>query len=625
MADRPSRSEAADEAGISFDDGKAFRSKLDHGGRAHVDRPLPFIVLNRFDKNDADSLARRVATLSSAYVVWPSNAECDQDALATIGAIAERLREGHRRILLLSVYDLPSDPSLDEEAPRLERFVFRLSATDDPSAQTAAHCLEQALQSLEVDLRHPKISDVSKAYFEPGIEALVGDGAAISHISLGVPQNYRVPGEEGIYPQLLHDLAIGIFDALLQGLHAFFADISPKAPSHHRALGRSSFIAAARTVDRKLDRISSAFDFLLSVSPINSVEAYEQFKASKYEASPVFHYRPLTVDPEIAKRRLYDIDLRRVEDPVLENLFAQKRRELDQQLTMLQSRNTPNFRYSSLMLYGAVESSLLESSEAILDEVELEEEPEGRREIVGAEAVQIAAEHLIGCYREDDPDFIAHTSLREDIGPGLMVSGRNLLISTATRMQRRRVDALLQHEVSIHLLTFINGDAQGLKIFRSGLAGYEGIQEGLGVFAECAVGGLTVKRFRLLAARVIIVAAMIDGADFIDCFRILSKEHGFGPRAAFGIVARVYRSGGLAKDAIYLRGLGTVLKMLSDGKDLTPFWFGKIAAHHIPIVEELELRGLLHRPRVTPAFLSRKDAQARIAEMRSLGSLAKLI
>src|SRR3546814_10318856 len=82
-------------------------------------------------------------------------------------------------------------------------------------------------------------------------------------------------------------------------------------------------------------------------------------------------------------------------------------------------------------------------------------------DVCSSDLVQHAAEHLIGCYRDGDPDFIAHTSLREDIGPGLMVSGRNLLISTATRMQRRRVDALLQHEVSIHLLTFINGDAQG--------------------------------------------------------------------------------------------------------------------------------------------------------------------
>ncbi len=35
-----------------------------------------------------------------------------------------------------------------------------------------------------------------------------------------------------------------------------------------------------------------------------------------------------------------------------------------------------------------------------------------------------------------------------------------------------------------HVLTWFNGATQGLSIFRTGLARYEGVQEGLGVFAE---------------------------------------------------------------------------------------------------------------------------------------------
>ena len=52
-------------------------------------------------------------------------------------------------------------------------------------------------------------------------------------------------------------------------------------------------------------------------------------------------------------------------------------------------------------------------------------------------------------------------------------------------MPAGELEALLAHEVSVHLLTYCNGAAQGLTIFRTGLAGYdEGVQEGLGVFAE---------------------------------------------------------------------------------------------------------------------------------------------
>ncbi len=115
-----------------------------------------------------------------------------------------------------------------------------------------------------------------------------------------------------------------------------------------------------------------------------------------------------------------------------------------------------------------------------------------------------------------------------------MVSGGTLMISSHTRMARHRLDALLAHEVSVHLLTCFNGSTQGLGIFRSGLARYEGVQEGLGVFAEWAVGGLTTTRLRLLAGRVVAVDAMLRGADFIECFRLLARRTASAPRPPSG-------------------------------------------------------------------------------------------
>ena len=104
-------------------------------------------------------------------------------------------------------------------------------------------------------------------------------------------------------------------------------------------LGRSFFIKAARSVDARLDRICRSFDFLLSVSPINTGQAYEQFRADKWAKPPDFRYRPLTVDPSEAKNALYRMDLKAVEDPVLETLFSEKRQEVDlRQLILLIAR-----------------------------------------------------------------------------------------------------------------------------------------------------------------------------------------------------------------------------------------------------------------------------------------------
>lgn len=601
-----------------FGAGKPFRETFG-GGRVHVDRALPFLILNRFAPR-GESLALRVAGTSPAYVVWPAAA--DRDALAMIEVVAARQRTHCGQSLLVSLYDLPRDPTIDETDPALERFTCRLGVSRDPAAQAAARCIEEALAKLEVDLRTCRIEHVETPWSEPGIAPLV-ERASLSHISLGLPQNWRVPGENGVYPQLLHELTTGVFDALLHGFHAFLAAIAPSPPRSHRALGRSSFVDAARATDRKLFRIASSFDFLLSVSPIDSAAAYDRFKAARFDEEPVFHYRPLTVDPDLTKRALYAIDLRRVEDPVLETLFAEKRHELDGQLTMLQSRNTPNFRFASLMLYGTVEPELRASAADILATVG--KRGGGGGASLGAHEVSAAARALIGRYREANPGFDGRVLVRPDIAAGMMVSGHKLMISSDTCMPAHRLEALLHHEISIHLLTCVNGAAQGLRIFQSGLAGYEGVQEGLGVFAECAVGGMTAARLRLLAARVLVVDAMIEGAGFVECFRLLHDDYDFSARGAFNIVARVFRSGGLAKDAIYLRGFKQVLDWLGQGRDLKPFWLGKIAVAHVPLVEELMLRGLLRAPASTPAFLDDPVVHDRIEAMRSLTSLSKLV
>ncbi|MGH6659081.1 MAG: flavohemoglobin expression-modulating QEGLA motif protein, partial [Sphingomicrobium sp.] len=359
----------------------------------------------------------------------------------------------------------------------------------------------------------------------------------------------------------------------------------------------------------------------LSISPIDTSRAYERFVAGNGREPPRFNYRPLAVDPDSAKRDLYAIDLAQLEDPLLEMLLSEKRREIDAQLTMLATRNTPAFRPASMVLYGTVDEKLLADAETILASTG-DDPPRGIA--VGAEEAAVQARDLIARYHAIDPRFAAMVEIRDDVS-GLMVSRDKLMIGRDSVMPAHRVTALLAHEVSVHLLTYFNGAAQGLGIFATGLAGYEGVQEGLGVFAEWASGGLTRARLRLLAGRVAAVHAMQQGAEFIDCYRLLRDDHGFTRRSAFGITARVYRSGGLAKDAIYLKGFRRVIDMVVDERSLAPFWLGKIAPRHVAAIEELLLRGLVHPPVFTPLFLAEEGTKKRIARLRDNGQLTDLL
>ena len=219
---------------------------------------------------------------------------------------------------------------------------------------------------------------------------------------------------------------------------------------------------------------------------------------------------------------------------------------------------------------------------------------------------------MIAGYRAAYPDFDASVEIRGDLPAGLLVSRNRLLVSRDTNVPSERLTALLSHEIGVHLLTYFNGDAQGLAIFRNGLAGYEGMQEGLAVLAEYLVGGMTAARLRLIAARVITCQAMLEAATFEEAFRILYRNFGLDDRGAFNVVLRVYRGGGLAKDAIYLRGVLQILDHLKNGGSLTPFWIGKISAAHFGAIQELNARGLLRAPRLEPAFLSSNVARPRL-------------
>ncbi len=590
----------------------ARRKRVGTSGRLHLDRSLPFIVLHRRQPNDdpAASIARRVALNSPAYLVWDEGPD-NEAALKLLAQLTEELGRPEMPLLVIALDEL-SQPPVREASPDLVPFVATVSGGRSAREHRARDVLIEALKSIEIDLRHPDVVTHSLPQDHWLVTTLAGATDQTDPLLISLPQVHRREGG-GVYPQVAHELVVACGDALLRTACAYLDDNTGRAPKHYRSLGRSAFLKAALNADAKLGRIATSFDFLLSVSPINTTAALEQFIADGEQVAPVFRYRPLTVDPDAVKRHLYGLDFTRLEDPLLERLFTDKRHEIDAQLTMLATRNTPSFRPASMFLYGAISAELLEDARRILA-MNRPRTTRGKR--VRAPDIAVAASELIRSYSCNDAFFDAKVEVRDDIS-GLMVSGNKLLIGSATAMQAARLDALLAHEVSTHLLTHVNGAAQGLSIFRSGLAKYEGIQEGLGVFAEWAVGGLSHTRLRLLAARVVAVDAMQRGSDFMETYRLLRRDLGFSISGAFGIATRVHRSGGLAKDAIYLEGFRAIVSHVASGGPLAPFWLGKIALTDVPAIEELLQRGLVHAPTFLPSYLNRPDAQNRIGRLTS--------
>ena len=591
--------------------GRPVREDFAEEGRLHVDRPLPFLCVH-LTEGRAQPAARGVASANAAYLVAP-DAEAALPLVERIGA-AMTARFG--AFLLLDVGELERDRFLSEDAPFLPPFEITLSVTDGPQASAALDAFTAGIEGVEVKFRTPRIA-AGAAADDPHAR-LAALAPALACMTVRFAPIYRVPESGDTYPELQERVVANIFDAGLRAVAAFMEVAGgPELPTH-RAFGRRAFVDAVDRADRFIDEVASSFDFLLAVTPINAGAAWREFEAGDFGRAPRFLYRPLAVKPDAEKRKLFSIPLDHFEDPVLFDLYREKQEELDLQLSMLLARETPRFVEIGRALYGAVEPALLSAAKTILAETRAMSDSSGGPDAVvdGVDLVR-KAKAMIGAYRRADPAFEASVELREDLPPGMMVVNDRLLVARDTAMSRRRVEALLSHEIGVHLVTWFNGAAQGLRLFRSGLAGYEGMQEGLAVFAEYVAGGMTAARLRLVAARVVACEAMLGGASFVDTFRLLVRDHGFAAATAFNIALRVYRGGGFPKDAIYLRGLLAVLDHLRGGGSLEPFWMGKIAASHFAVMQELGLRGLLKPPRTRPAFLSRPQAGARLERARA--------
>jgi uncharacterized protein (TIGR02421 family) len=378
------------------------------------------------------------------------------------------------------------------------------------------------------------------------------------------------------------------------------------------ATGPISLPPLARYVDERMGHICQQFDWLEAVTPCATQALWEHFRASGFSAKPRFRYRDPGIDLDRTRNELQELPIRDVEDPVFKALLAEKERELDRQLELMELRGTRGFMQVSIDLFGVAAPDLYAAALHILDTVHAGDG--AATDCVGAAHLIEAAQAQFAHYRRQRPDFLAAVRLSNDITAGLMVSKGCLIVSGRARVPRERVDALLHHEIGTHILTWYNGGHQPLRQLQSGLAHYDELQEGLGVLSEYLAGNLSPARLRTLAARVVAVRQMTDGADFRDVFETLRASCGFRDRSAFIIATRVFRGGGLTKDVVYLRGLRDLLEYLREGHPFERLFAGKFSLSQLPAIKSLSGNGQLHPPLLMPSYMHNAQAQERLAD-----------
>jgi uncharacterized protein (TIGR02421 family) len=580
--------------------GKTVRRNFP-GGRLHIDRPLPFLVVYRRPRDRADPGTAELVRAQPSYLI----ASADAPVAPLCAAVVEELVSACGACLLLEIWSAP-------EADAIPSARIYTPASD--RLATTIEVLAEAVRAIALPVGGLACEVAIGAPTSPGEDALVAPSDA-KHggcllIGLELPPVYRSP--KGVYPFVVRQLARELDRALQQTFFEFTRVQTAARPEHFQVMGRRRLLRSVREADRALVAIARSFDFLLDVTPVNGEEAWAELCRDP-DRSPELRYRMLGVDPELVKRQLYDLPLEHLEDPVLAMLLRDKRRELDRQLGLLEDRDTPRFLPGSLQLYGAVDDALLCEAEKIL--AELPYPSHGSDGEIDSSALAARARAELDHYRRDHPSLASAVQLRDDL-PSLMVSHGDLLVPRALRFRSARVEALLQHEIGTHVVTHANGDAQPLGVLAAGLAGCEALQEGLAMFAEHVSGGLDRSRLRLVAARVVAVHRLETGTTLAALVSELHDRHGIPLRSAFDVALRVFRGGGLAKDAIYLRGLLQLLGYLAEGGSLEPLLVGKIALEQVPLIEELLRRGLLRPALLRPRWLDAPAARTTLARAR---------
>ncbi|PVY40503.1 uncharacterized protein (TIGR02421 family) [Pontibacter virosus] len=597
--------------------GRQVRRRLPDGGLLHIDRPLPFLVLYRHPAGQPDHATADFVKAEAAYII--AREEQTPELRQLIGEIAKAMADEFGAFMVLELFAAPDTRPSDSPT-------FRVLGPEE--------ALPATIRTLKTELASIKISNLpvtvdtapNQALLE-GPNSLMSEEELKQHstlmLGLELKPIYRQAGTGQVYPLLQRTLRSHVSSAIKKAVFDFVRVQTTHKPQHFQALGRQAVVPAVWRIDKQLTSISDQFRFLLLVTPINAEEAWEEFRRKKFKQVPNFHYRLMPVDADMLKRKLYNIPIEKVEDPTLAFLFRDKRHELDKTLSMLANRNTPHFLYSSLQLFGGVDEQLLKVAEGILaaipEPVRAENVP-----LIPVDEFAALAEREIAYLKSQYPALESGVDIRKDI-VGLIVSKGRLNIGTDAKIPRHRAEALIQHEVGTHILTYFNGKAQPLQQLYVGAPGYEELQEGLAVLSEYLVGGLDQDRLRILAARVVAVHHLTKGCSFTENFLRLKEEYRFSDETAFNVTMRVHRGGGLTKDAVYLRGLVHLLNYLKEGHELEPLLIGKIRQEYIPIVQELIYRQVLRPVPIRPRYLTDPAVKPKLEKLKTGISVFNLL
>ncbi|HEY4652979.1 MAG TPA: tyrosine/phenylalanine carboxypeptidase domain-containing protein [Cyclobacteriaceae bacterium] len=571
--------------------GEPIRLELPQSGILNIDKPVPFLLVYRFPQNGKDYFTFQLGMTESSYIM----AHDDEGGELTkiLQTLIHQLSETFGSFLVLEVWVGDKEREHD--------FTIHINhKSTEAVAETLQKELRRNVGYVNVTAAIERSQEISPPDFNALMTREEAKQLGCQLVGLEVKPIYIDFTTNKAYPLFARELRILFGKALKKAFFEFIRLHTSFTTARFEMLGNTVVEDLVWNIDAKLAEYSNQFDLLVLITPVNVNEAWEEFKNTHYRKQPVFHYRHMPIDPEIIKRKIYDLPIEDIADPTIAFLFRDKRKEIDRMLSMMIDREKPDFVQSSIQLFGNIDERVIDVAKGLLVATPILKKE--RTDLIDAQEFAKMAMAEMAYLKQQYDGLDCKVEIRKDV-VGVFVSRGVLKLNEKFVVERKRAKALIQHEVGTHIVTYYNGTAQPFRLFSSGVPGYEQLQEGLAVLAEYISGGLTNSRLRTLAARVVAVNHLIAGYSFVDTFYLLIEKYQFKPESAFSITMRVYRGGGFTKDAVYLKGLLNLLTYIREGNDITPLLIGKIRQDYLPIVEELVYRRVLKPIPIMPRYL----------------------
>lgn len=349
-------------------------------------------------------------------------------------------------------------------------------------------------------------------------------------------------------------------------------------------------------LDQALYQLAHDLETLHYINPINLPTEQKKFFKNNGSYLPEFRYRQLDIDPYRFRESLYRLPVHTIRDPSIQILYRSVIDNLSEKIALLVNAGKPQFLYESLKYYG--EPSLTDEQNAhfLLHANPIQQ---GEEEIIDTDTLvqrfqKNAQLWQMKCKIETSTKLVASAMVSN--------SRKTVLIAKNLRLSNIDAEALIHHELGVHMATTLNAQMQQLKVFSLGLPGNTLTQEGLAILNEYHSGNITLKRLQGLALRVLAVKEMLKHGDFRHTYSFLHEEYKLSPNDAFKLAVRVHRGGGFTKDYLYLRGVSQALD-LAKQRDIRNLYVGKTGFDYLSVIDEMIERQLVSEAAYYPQFL----------------------